>query len=230
VTFHLKNDAPTDSLSVTVQGPLLQGMPVYVLTSDHTASAAEEFVSHVARFRFARLVGSTTAGAAYRNDFYPVLGAYLASISIGRPELPGGGNWEGKGVPPDIAVPVPQALERAQAEALTALAAKADSPEQKKKDLWLAAAAMARLTPATPALSLASYAGRFGIRTITVTGDHLTFAREGGVTSALVPLEPNLFALDANPTVRLRFKTGANGVEALQMEQLDGSVATLPRG
>ncbi len=91
VTFYLRNDPPTSSYSVKVRGKLLTGIPVYVLTSDHTASAAEEFSAHVARLKFATLVGETTAGAAHRNEIYPLPGGYVISISIGRPELPGSG-------------------------------------------------------------------------------------------------------------------------------------------
>ena len=113
VTFHLKNDPPTDSVSQQVPGGPIARIPTYVLTSGGSASAAEEFASHVAGFGFGKLVGKTTAGAAYRNEFFPVPGGYVISISIGRPELPKGGNWEGKGVAPAIPAPAGKALEAA---------------------------------------------------------------------------------------------------------------------
>lgn len=70
------------------------GKPLYVLTSGHAASAAEEFASHVALFKLGELVGETTVGAAHRNDLFPVAGGFMASISVGRPIRPvSKGNW-----------------------------------------------------------------------------------------------------------------------------------------
>ncbi|WP_204321911.1 S41 family peptidase, partial [Streptococcus pneumoniae] len=84
VTFHMRNAAPTTSTSEAVPGGRMQ-VPLYVLTSNRAASAAEEFVSHVARLGFGTLVGETTAGAAYRNEHYAVPGGFVISVSVGYP-------------------------------------------------------------------------------------------------------------------------------------------------
>src|SRR5690606_39248371 len=132
-------------------------------------------------------------------------GGFVLSVSIGRPELPRGGNWEGKGVAPKIAVPAAVALERAQQAALTALAARAGDPRERAAFEWHAQTLAARVSPVAPALPLASYAGRFGPRTISVEGDRLRFRRNGGIDSLLTPVAADLFAFDADPETRVRF-------------------------
>ena len=228
VTFHLKNDPPTDSVSQQVPGGPIARIPTYVLTSGGSASAAEEFASHVAGFGFGKLVGETTAGAAYRNEFFPVPGGYVISISIGRPELPKGGNWEGKGVAPAIPAPAGKALEAAQADAYATLAATAPAGGDPRY-AWLAAAARARLSPATPALALADYAGRYGDRAITVEGDHLTFKRDGGGESAMLPLGGDRFALDADPLTQIRFRQANGTATGMTLERADGRTIDAPR-
>ena len=199
-----------------------------MLTSNRAASAAEEFVSHVARLGFGTLVGETTAGAAYRNEHFAVPGGFVMSVSIGYPELPGGGNWEGKGVPPKIAVPADRALDRAQQDAAQKLAEKAQGPQRTELE-WTAALYAARATPVAPARALAAYAGRYGARTVAVENGALTWQRDGGVKSAMVPLGGDLFAFEFDPATRVRF-TGEGAVTGVIIERADGSGNPVPRG
>ncbi len=231
VTFHLRSDPPTESVSEAIPAAeRIAGMPVYVLASGHSASAAEEFASHVTGFGFAELVGEATAGAAYRNENFPVAGGFVLSVSIGRPELPKGGNWEGKGVAPTIAVPVAKALERAQQAALTSLAARSADPRRRAELEWHAATLAAKVAPATPALPLASYAGRFGPRAISVEGGKLRFRRDGGIDTLLTPIAPDVFAFDADADTRVRFVAEGGVVTALELQRIDGTSARTPKG
>lgn len=227
VTFHLRSEAPTSSTSEAVPGGQLR-LPLYVLTSNRAASAAEEFVSHVARLGFGTLVGETTAGAAYRNEHFAMPGGFVMSVSIGYPELPGGGNWEGKGVAPKIAVPADRALDRAQQDAAQKLAEKAQGPQRTELE-WTAALHAARVTPAVPARALAAYAGRYGARTVAVENGALTWQRDGGVKSVMVPLGGDLFAFEFDPATRVRF-TGEGAVTGVVIERADGSGNPVPRG
>ena len=229
VTFYLRNDPPTSSYSVKVRGKLLTGIPVYVLTSDHTASAAEEFSAHVARLKFATLVGETTAGAAHRNEINPLPGGYVISISIGRPELPGGGNWEGRGLAPQIAVAADRALDAAHAAALGVLAAKA-KPEDREMYVRLQTGAAARAAPVKPTLALERYAGRYGKMTIAVEGDHLVASSTRGPSTSLLAVGPDLFAADIDPTVQLRFSVDKGEVTAVEMEPLNEPPSRTPKG
>lgn len=228
VTFHLRRDPPTTSVSEAVPGGPITA-PVYVLTGPRAASATEEFASHARRLGFATLVGEPTAGAAYRNDTYPVAGAYVLSVSIGYPELPGGGNWEGIGVKPTVPVAADRALDQAIAAASTALADKAEG-RQKTALLWAAALHAARVTPVVPPRPLAAYAGRFGERSVRVDGDRLLYQRDGGQRSSLVAIGPDLFAIEVDPRSRIRFTgTGTGAVTGFMIERADGATSVVPR-
>ena len=90
----------------------LQAVPIYYLVSRRTASAAEALALGFKSSRRATLVGETTAGAGYFGGVFDVGNAALqAWISIGRTYDPKSGwDWEGKGVRPDVATPVDEAL------------------------------------------------------------------------------------------------------------------------
>lgn len=224
VTFYLKRDAPTTSVTETVPGGVISGKPVYVLTSGRTVSAAEEFASHVDRFGFGKLVGETTAGGAYRNQFYPVAGSYVLSLSIGRPDLArGGGNWEGKGVAPAIATPVARALEAAQADALTVLADKAATPQDKAELSFIAAGVKAKLAPPLPADTLNTYVVQIGERGVSIEGGALVYSRKGGIHTVLHPIGPDLFAMEADARTHLRLLRKDGAISGLQFEHADGT-------
>ncbi len=80
--------------------------PVYILTSQRTFSAAEEFAYDLQTLKRATVVGETTGGGANDNDFRPLSDHFLASISIGHAINPvTHRNWEGTGIEPDVKVP-----------------------------------------------------------------------------------------------------------------------------
>jgi len=228
VTFHMRDEAPSVSYAEAVPGGRIEGVPVYVLTSGDSASAAEEFASHVAGFGFGTLVGETTAGAAYRNELFPIAGGFALSVSVGRPELPAGGDWEGKGVAPKLQVSQELALERALEDALTRLAARAEGRERTEME-WAAALHAARVSGAAPALPAAAYVGRYGERTVSIEGMTLVYQRDGGRKTALVPLGGDLFALEANPRSRVRFPSTGGSIAGLVIERADGSRVEVPK-
>jgi C-terminal processing protease CtpA/Prc len=104
-----------------VDGPKLVDVPVFVLTSGRTFSAAEEFAYNLKHLERGTIVGETTRGGAHpqssrRFDFGTF--GVVFSVPFGRAVNPiTGTNWEGTGVQPHISVPASEALEAALAEA-----------------------------------------------------------------------------------------------------------------
>jgi hypothetical protein len=95
----------------------LRDAKVYVLTGSATNSAAEHFALALQRTGRATLVGERTRGANHFGGPVPLSGGLEAWVPIGRTYDPDTGeDWEGRGIEPDIAVPVEQALARALAE------------------------------------------------------------------------------------------------------------------
>lgn len=233
VTFHMRGDPPTTSstgASTPALGMWPKDKPVYVLTSGRSASAAEEFSSHVAGFKFATLVGETTAGAAYRNEIVPIAGGFVLSVSVGRPELPNGrGDWEAKGVAPHVAVPVDQAQAKALQLAYGRLGETAPGPHKTDFE-WLAAGQGALVSPAPLARPAEAYAGRFGPRVVSVDNGRLMYRRDGGLSTRLLPIGPDLFALEVDPLQRVRFIATNGAVTGFELLRSDGTVTPQPKG
>jgi hypothetical protein len=96
--------------------PQLLQVPVYILTSARTFSAAEAFAYGMQQRKRAVVVGERTAGGANPNRYFPLGSGLAVSLSIGRTVNPvTKSNWEGAGVEPDLAVPAGNALEAAVA-------------------------------------------------------------------------------------------------------------------
>jgi C-terminal processing protease CtpA/Prc len=88
--------------------------PVYVLTSSHTFSAAEEFTYNLQTRKRATIVGETTGGGAHPGDMVSLPFGLMAFVPNGRAINPiTHTNWEGTGVKPDVTIPADTALETA---------------------------------------------------------------------------------------------------------------------
>ncbi len=92
---------------------------VYVLTSNRTFSAAEEFTYNLQNLKRATIVGETTGGGAHPGGSRRVNDHFQVWVPSGRAINPiSGTNWEGTGVKPDVEVPADQAFKTAQLMAL----------------------------------------------------------------------------------------------------------------
>jgi hypothetical protein len=209
----------------------LADRPVYVLTSKGTFSAAEEFSDHVSAFKFGTLIGENTGGGGFNNTFVPLPGGYVMSISYGRAvHMVTGKDWEQVGIAPAIAVAADQALLRAQAEAMTALAAKAPEDER-DTDARLAAFYRAQLTPVDPGMPMAAYAGTYGPRTIAVDASGaLTTSREGTPAVKLVAVGPDAFSPETVPSQVFRFVREGGAVVALESDVPGRPAQRSPKG
>ncbi len=103
-------------------GALYADKPVFLLTAKRTFSAAEEFAYDLKAAGRVTIVGETTGGGANpSNRPVPLSYGFRIFIPNGKVTHPTTGtNWEGKGIAPDVAVPVDEALTTAYALALKA--------------------------------------------------------------------------------------------------------------
>ena len=92
-------------------GARMAGIPVYVLTSRRTASAAEHLALAMKLSGRATVVGDTTRGAGHFGDQVELVDGFSMFIPYGDTVDPKTGQgWEAKGVTPDIAIPAADAL------------------------------------------------------------------------------------------------------------------------
>jgi C-terminal processing protease CtpA/Prc len=95
--------------------------PVFILVNKKTASAAEAFAFVLQQKKRAKIVGESSAGAAYMNSWYAIDDENYVSVSTAVPSIPGTDiSWELTGVQPDIKVKKGNALDVAIREAAKA--------------------------------------------------------------------------------------------------------------
>jgi hypothetical protein len=106
-----------------VPGPRRPHVPLYVLVSGRSASAAEDVPFVLQNLGRATIVGETTRGAGRNNRHFDAGHGLVASISVTRvfdPETQR--EWEGRGVQPDIEVSPDEAQDAALLHARRAIA------------------------------------------------------------------------------------------------------------
>jgi retinol-binding protein 3 len=199
-----------------VPGRRLPEIPVYVLTSDFTASAAEEFTFDLQHLKRATVVGDTTAGAGHTvNTVFIHFPAFRVGMRVpyGHAVDPKTGKgWEGVGVIPDIVVPVDNALAAAQRDALRRFREQGTSPEDSFFVAWTLAELESQFNPVVlTEAGLREYEGTYGPRRIFMEGACLQYQREGRPKLPIAPMGPDLFRVGDLDYFRMRFDRDASG-------------------
>jgi C-terminal processing protease CtpA/Prc len=105
-----------------VPGKRFAGKHVYVLTSDRTFSAAEDFTYAVKNLKPATIVGEVTGGSAHPVSPRRLTDHFVVTVPMGRSiSAITHTDWEGVGVEPDVKVLAAQALGTAHLRALEKL-------------------------------------------------------------------------------------------------------------
>jgi tetratricopeptide (TPR) repeat protein len=92
----------------------LTDVPLFLLTSPRTFSAAESFAYDLKVRERATIIGEPTKGGAHSVDLYKIDDQFEIYISTARAINPiTGRNWEGTGVIPDVPVPSESAIDTA---------------------------------------------------------------------------------------------------------------------
>jgi C-terminal processing protease CtpA/Prc len=117
-----------------VPGPRLDGKDVYILTSNRTFSAAEEFCYNLKNLERATIVGENTGGGAHPGTMVRLSDHFEMFLATGRAINPvSKTNWEGTGVPADVACPADQAMSVAHVTAIEKLLAAATDPDDQQR-------------------------------------------------------------------------------------------------
>ncbi|WP_332772610.1 S41 family peptidase [Phenylobacterium sp.] len=229
-TFKSRGPDTYERPTAEIRGARRLEVPLYILVSGRTGSAAESFAYTLQAARRATIVGDHSAGGANPGGVNPIGDGLQVFVSSGSPVNPiTGANWEGTGVVPDVEASPDQALVRAQILALRRIA-QAPLAEPAATEVRWILEALDKPRPTGPTV-LARYAGDYGPYAVTLAGDRLVLRQGRRPPTALDPLaEPGLFAVDGAPTWRIRFETpGAGPASALVSMGSDGSAARQPR-
>ncbi|MDH5835095.1 S41 family peptidase [Luteimonas kalidii] len=196
-------------------------LPLYLLVSGRTGSAAEAFAYTLEHAGRATLVGEASGGAANPGRPFALDDGFSVFVSTGSPVNPvTGGNWEGVGVAPDMPVDSAQALEAATNLAWESLLARGAGDDVR----WALEASTATPTVLAPE-ALAAFAGDYGAVRIEPAGAGLQLRQGRRPPLRLRPLSDVLFTVEGEPARRVRFEREGPRVTALELLWADGQVA-----
>jgi hypothetical protein len=223
-SFYIRKEDTTQQFwtSSYVPGPRMTDVDLYILTSDYTFSAAEEFTYNLKNLKRATIVGETTGGGAHPNEtrFFANLNVGM-SLPFGRAINPiTGTNWEGVGVEPDIRCPADQALDLARLEALKKISDKTMDADRKAIIDFDIEILKASHQPAQVDESiLRQYTGNFGPRRVWFENGNLYYQREDRPVFKLIPMSEDTFMLEGVDYFKMRFVKDDSGnvVEILGM-------------
>jgi hypothetical protein len=191
-----------------VEGERLTEVPVYVLTSGRTFSAAEEFTYNLKNLERATIVGETTGGGAHPVEGFRVEGYPIAvSLPFGRAVNPvTETNWEGTGIEPHIKIDADQALDAAHLKALEVIAEAADDSDRKQELELSRARVNVKINPIVLDESeLEAYTGVYGEHTVSIVDGRLILQR-GDMTVSMIVIGDDWFVLEGIEGVNVRFE------------------------
>jgi hypothetical protein len=117
-----------------IEGKVRPNVPIYILTSDFTFSAAEEFAYNFQNLKRATVIGESTGGGANPIYFFDLGNGFRASIPISKAVNPiSKTNWEGVGVQPDIVIDADRSFDLAYQMALETIKPKVENQYQLKE-------------------------------------------------------------------------------------------------
>ncbi len=200
-----------------VPGPSLSEVPLYILISGQTFSAAEDFTYALKHLDRATVVGARSKGGGHPVEFVRLLRDDMA-VAMMVPNAKSinpitGTSWEGVGVAPDIEVPATDALATAYDAALDALSDRAEDVQHRYRIEWARQEFKADLHPVEPSREqLAEYAGTYETQSFLVTDDNtLLYQREAGSVYPMVPMGDGLFRFEGYDRARFQFARNEDG-------------------
>ncbi len=222
--FRPSNDTTQTWTLPYVPGTRNPNAEVFVLTSNYTFSAAEEFTYNLKNLERATIVGETTGGGAHPGGMRPVAERFVAFIPVGRAINPiTNTNWEGVGVIPNVEVPQEKALKVAHQLAMEKLSEKAEDDTDKRYFKWYSEHFKAENEAVMiPKEKLKSYAGNYGARNMKFEEGQLYYQREGRPKMKLLAINETTFAIIDNPGLRFEVEIKDDQAVALILHRVNG--------
>jgi hypothetical protein len=196
----------SEVVSAYVPGAKLVNIPIYILTSQSTASAAEAFTTHLKYFNNnTTIVGKKTSGAENPVEHIAIDERFVLQIPAWKkiysknPVV-----WEGIGVSPDIEAEPDDALLAAYKDALQKLMKSTDEQLAIDKYQWALDGISASYNN-VDVNKIKEYAGRYGNIQIKYVDDKLYYQPEKGSPYQLIPISDNYFVVEGISYFRIKF-------------------------
>lgn len=230
--YHRVGEKMTESwTSSDVNGKKMDQTPVYVLLSNRSFSAAEEFTYNLKHLERATVIGETSGGGANPGGYSSLENGFVIFIPTGRAINPiTKTNWEGVGVIPHIEVPKEKALDCAHLEALKTVAKSASIKEKEYLEFLIENKMALSKNISLSIEDLKKYEGDYGverIRKIIIENGSL-YISSRGQSLQLRPMRNDLFVTESN--IRVQFRTGSDDkIEGLKILFPNGPTRDCPR-
>ena len=217
--FMYADPSKTDNLSLSI--------PVYILTSQHTFSGAEDFCYGMQVAKRALIVGETTGGGAHPQMPFSINQGFVMYIPFARSLNPfTHTDWEGTGVIPDVKISANKALIKAQELIFRDNLIRTNDPKAKNKYLYLINSLLDNeVKEKLPLSTLLGYVGVYGGLSVYLNKEKLYCRNDnnGGGITELKQLTNKLFQLDKD--AQIEFKKNRQGVVfGISILVNDGSV------
>lgn len=196
----------------TIPGKLSE-IPIYVLTSYKTFSAAEALAYGLQSQGRATIVGEVTRGGAHTVKYRSLSSGFIADIPFGVARNPiTKTNWEKIGITPDIMVSEDKALETAEYQIFEKARKKAsDSLELRKLDWEFDLIQSINHPLQADSTALKKLSGHYGPYSVYFRNGQLFYQKVGKAVYPLLPLKDNLMKVKGNDSFRIAFNCKADG-------------------
>ncbi len=218
--------------SLYVPGKKLTDIPIVILTSKSTASAAEAF-TNIMRFfsKNISIIGETTAGAENPVEHIILFGGYILRIPTWQKIYSyDKSGWEGVGIKPNIEVKSDSALKIAHINLLHQLKKETSDETIKNKYQWYIDGINALNNPiSVPGNILQAYNGTYGNRNIYYESDGLYYQYKGRTKRKMFAISNEYFLIEGYDFFRVRFIKNKNKVIGLNEIYDDGNITKLSK-
>jgi hypothetical protein len=212
-----------------VNGDILSNIPVYILISRATASAAEAFTTNMKYLnKNVILIGETTRGAENPVDYVLIdtnfvlqTPSYKIIYSLNPYR------WEGKGIEPDIAIDPEQAKEYAHKTMLKELLANCSDSVAKPKYQWAVDGLQASYDNINIS-ALKDLTGAYGKYRVYLENSKIFLQYNGGTSRLLIPVTKEYFVVEGINYYRISFIKDHLG-ERMRRIFTYGDIQEIPR-
>lgn len=209
------------------------GMPLYILISNRTFSAAESFAYTLQSMKRAVIIGNTSRGGAHATRSFSIENAFVAFIPYSRGENAATKtDWEGVGVIPDIKADDPNAILTAQNYFLNQRLLAETDENEKSKIKWQINYNQSKSSAAIiNTTDLTRFTGRFQEFEVTLSDNQLMFRdthQKDSEPQKAVAITNHLFQIGSD--YQVEFITDSKDVcNAIKMYWNDGYEETVNR-
>jgi retinol-binding protein 3 len=210
----------------TTKDPLIkkvpENIPVYILVSKNTSSAAESFAYGLQQFKRATIVGEQTHGEGNPGMRFVINEKlYMMIPTAVNVNAITGTNWEGVGVTPDIKINATDAFAKTIVEICQVLSKKDDNNIYK----WIIPEYEAQLNPEfTSAEFINSIVGNYDEgKKISQENGSLYYSTKTSKRK-MIYMGKQVFLMDGRKDYRMRFAETKKGIEYVEFLWNDGTV------